>query len=653
MKVLLVVGLAAVIIVILIAVVLSVRLGRGDDHEERAPASGGRGRRDDADPRRDDADPRWRDRSADESWRRSGRPAMQARAGGQRPLEAAAQTGPPRDRGARRPARDRTVRGGDYDRPQRPDDRFDTGPLPVGQARSQVAMPAQRSGSSRGYAGRARGGTGRGRHDNGPALYDTGPPARNSVGDFPSGPFPAADFPSGPMAAADFTPAEYGTGDFPSGELAATPPRGRSAGQSADPARDRQVSRRKQAKQQGPAKARSAKPRGKRDHDDDWPSLEWDNLSDEQYWAELSSDKPLSTSARSPQSASKAKSAAPKSTQSRPAEAQPGRVASRPVAPEPLAAPEPARRRDLAGRKVSGAAREAVTERLPVRASIDPLDTGRPVADPPHAAGEPSIAVLASLAAVPTSRPPGALDEDPLTSPSFSRPAIDSRSYSTTRSSAQSGDTGAHARASGGGAGSPNSGYRSGDGPANGYRNGAHQVPSHAYGPPGYGDQNATDAGYAHPGYAYRAEPAQPGGWYSADGNTPVQGNPYGSYVDPAPTVQPGATAGYPDALRGTGYAGYPAQAGAYPQPTYEPSPSALYPAEPFAGMPAQADLPGQFPPSAGYPENGGYPNEYVGETPYPELYEGNPGYGPSYPRGYIADPYGHDGYGGHSTAQG
>ena len=27
--------------------------------------------------------------------------------------------------------------------------------------------------------------------------------------------------------------------------------------------------------------------------------MEWDNLTDEQYWAELSSDKPLATTARS------------------------------------------------------------------------------------------------------------------------------------------------------------------------------------------------------------------------------------------------------------------------------------------------------------------------------------------------------------------
>ena len=50
-------------------------------------------------------------------------------------------------------------------------------------------------------------------------------------------------------------------------------------------------------------KTRGGRPsRSKHDDDDDWPSTEWDKLSDEQYWAELSADKPLSTTARSAQS---------------------------------------------------------------------------------------------------------------------------------------------------------------------------------------------------------------------------------------------------------------------------------------------------------------------------------------------------------------
>ncbi len=705
MKVLLVVGLAAVIIVILIAVILSVRLGRGDDHEE--PVTGGRGRRD-AD------DPRWRERDMRESRRPLGGPARSARGSSPRQLEAA---GRQRDRGDR-PERDQPVRARDY-RPQRRGDRYDTGPgydtgpNPASSARRPVAATAPRSGS-RDYADRRPGGTGRDRYDTGPALYDTGPSPRTAAGDFPSGPFPAAEFPSdslpavdfpaagypdadfpseefssrefpsGPLAAADFPAREFPSGpppaadfppagdpadDFPSGELPAPRARGKSAMPAADPGRDRQESRRKQAKPQGSAKGRSAKPRGKRDDDDDWPSMAWEKLSDEQYWAELSSDKPLSTTARSPQPASEARPAAAKGAPSRPASARPKPAASKPAAPAPAAAAEPARGRDLPSRKAPSVLREAVTERLPIRgraqpaaharAAIDPPPAARPAPPPP--ANEPSIAMLASFA----SAPPGALDEDPLTSPSFSRPAIDSRSYSSARKSAPSGDTGPHPRSGDlpGQADYGSGGYGSSDVPPNGHVSGAHRAPGHggpAYGGAGYSDPGSSDAGYGDsgygdPGYAYQAGHAQPGGWHSAEEHTPVQGNPYGSYVDPASAAYPSAAqAGYPDAHPGTGHPSYPAQTGGYPEPAYEPALSAPYPAPPGAGLPVQAADPGQFPPPAGYPDHGGYGSEHAAQAPHPEVYEDSPGYGPeSYPGGYVADPYGHDGYGGYTAAQG
>ncbi len=81
------------------------------------------------------------------------------------------------------------------------------------------------------------------------------------------------------------------------------------------------------------------------------------------------------------------------------------------------------------------AQREAVTERLPVRPRPQTAATAaprngtpaplRPDATPTPPAGQPSLAMLTSLA----SGPAGALDDDPLTSPSFSRPTADSRSY--------------------------------------------------------------------------------------------------------------------------------------------------------------------------------------------------------------------------------
>src|SRR6185312_13517184 len=149
MVLLLVVGLAAVIIVILIAVFLSVRLGRGDDHEEPMGRSSERGRgRPDAD------EPGWRDEQAP---RRS-----PAGAGGreQRPR-------PPgqdrryRDGASRRPERGQATRPGDYDQPQRRPGRYDSGPLEQpADARRPVAASARRPGSGRGHSGR-RAGTGR------------------------------------------------------------------------------------------------------------------------------------------------------------------------------------------------------------------------------------------------------------------------------------------------------------------------------------------------------------------------------------------------------------------------------------------------------------------------------------------------------------
>src|SRR5439155_3688102 len=133
---------------------------------------------------------------------------------------------------------------------------------------------------------------------------DTGPMRPPAADDFPS-----ADYPS-----MDLGPAErYATGDQPSVESSA------AGYQAVDASRDRPDPRRKAAPAPASSKSRSRQ-RGKRDDDDDWPSSEWDKLSDEQYWAELSADKPLSTMARPsrPASAAAAK-AKPAPRDSRPA----------------------------------------------------------------------------------------------------------------------------------------------------------------------------------------------------------------------------------------------------------------------------------------------------------------------------------------------
>src|SRR5690348_17760171 len=247
--ILLVVGLAAVIVVVLIAVFLSIRLGRGDEHDEPELRSSGR-------DRRRDQDERWQDRDA----RRV--PVAGSRGGrGEYPGYS-----------SRGPSRDRAPRGRDYDSAPRRPAREASGYRKPAPARSAVGASAQTRG-----------------------RYDTGPSRRPAADDFPS-----ADYPS-----MDLGPAEsYATGDQPSVEFPA------ASYEAADDPRDRPDSRRKAAPAPASSKTRSRQ-RGKRDDDDDWPSSEWDKLSDEQYWAELSADKPLSAMARPSRPASDAAAKAP------------------------------------------------------------------------------------------------------------------------------------------------------------------------------------------------------------------------------------------------------------------------------------------------------------------------------------------------------
>ncbi|HUZ38261.1 MAG TPA: hypothetical protein VMV17_18210 [Streptosporangiaceae bacterium] len=671
MTLLLVVGLAAVILVILIAVFLSLRLGRGDDHEESEGRPGERSR-----DRLDAEDSRSRDRDRREARRPSAVSARSARAGvpnGQRQRAEAEPDRRYRDRDERRPEREQ-ARPREYDYPPQRGGRYDSGPLEhPSDPRRPVAAGARRAGSSRDQSAR-RSGSGRDRYDSGASLSDTGPAPRPAADDFPSGPFPAADLPSG-----EFPSGPLPVADFPSGEMPAARGRGRSAA-AGDGGRDRPEQRRKPAKGQSAAKGRS---RSKRDDDDDWPSMEWDKLSDEQYWAELSSDKPLASSEPKPAAAkngqSRASAAKTKSAKADPAPALP-----------PAAEPVQGRDRDLPSRKGRSAQqREAVTERLPIRARPQPAAPARTASDspPPARAGngrqasepsEPSLAMLASLAsAPPPARPAGALDEDPLTSPSFARPTVDSRSYQSARKNPQAQDTGGHqqldsppASAGYGGNGYGTGGYEAAGYNGNGYANGSghsagrgHSAAEPAAYVPASGtyqapDYNTTTA-YAYPP-APAAQPSLPpapapqqAGWY--DEPAVPQGNPYGSYVEPAqasyPTTPP---AGYEHQQHaGAGYPGYPA--GYAEQPGYDQAAAMPYQAMPGAGVPVppagdtQLPPPGSYP-EAGYAEAGGYPQEHS-QGSY-DAY-GNDGYAPGYPAGYAADPYGHDGYGGYPASQG
>jgi hypothetical protein len=789
MVLLLVVGLAAVIIVILIAVFLSVRLGRSEDHDEPMGRSSDRGR-----DRPDAGDPGWQDERAP---RRS--PASASSRGGQRPRPQA-QDRRYRDGDGRRPERGQATRPGDYDYPQRRPERSDSGPLDQpADARRPVTAGSRRPGSGRDHGAR-RAGNGRSRPDNAAALYDTGPARHPAADDFPSEPLRAADFPSGefpsrpqpadypsgefppasrsaadaptaryrtagphtdefasgPLPEADFASSEFPAADFPSEEMPA--PRTRPAPPKADPGRDRSDSRRRPGKGQNAPKGRSRK----RDDDDDWPSMEWDKLTDEQYWAQLSSDKPLAPTTRSTRPASEPRPAA---GEARPAASRNGHARPAAGGPQPASAAQPTaphtRSRDLADRKPAspqreaagrpaasrreeqasrreperetvsrremereavsrrGAAqREAVTERLPVRPRQQPPATAaprngtpvplRPDATPTPPAGQPSLAMLTSLA----SGPAGALDDDPLTSPSFSRPTGDSRSY--RRSNGQAGESpaapgygsGAHAMAGYGGNGHPSNGYPS-DGhpstghsrngyPSNGHTNG--DAPANG-GPPGRAQANGAYQvpSYADPGYAYApgapaaspaavtqavaaaqpmatARPAgatQPTGWHSAPTHTPAQGNPYGSYVESAPAASYPSIppAGYQDRQADAGMPVYPGDHRGYAEPAYDPARTVRYPqpsGNGAAGPPGPSGPPahpagaGGFAQPSGYPEadyadDGDYGNGYPGQAPYADSYgNATAGYVPSYSAdGYPADQYGQDGYGGYPDGQG
>jgi hypothetical protein len=255
------------------------------------------------------------------------------------------------------------------------------------------------------------------------------------------------------------------------------------------------------------------------------------------------------------------------------------------------------------------------------------LDTG------PRPARDPSLVMHGGPSSSPPPRVPGALDDDPLTSPSFSMvadPATDSRSYGHSRKSSRSADNGSSQRAS-----DPLS---AGPGPATSpHGNGA----AH---PGGHDSGGHATADYPSPGYAYPAEqvpaPAPPARWYGSPppaepAATPAYGDPY-SY--PAASA---SSVGSPASLDGNAsYGGYLAD----PLRVYSPPPYE----SPAASYPDPASVPYQAPPAypEAYPEHPYPPGPSQPEpAPYPDGYTG-PGYAPGYENGYGTDPYAGGGYG-------
>jgi hypothetical protein len=249
--------------------------------------------------------------------------------------------------------------------------------------------------------------------------------------------------------------------------------------------------------------------------------------------------------------------------------------------------------------------------------------------------------MLTGLVGTPPPPVPGALEDDPLTSPSFSLkadPATDSRSYSHARKASRAASNG------NGSAGPPASDPLTSSGASHAGRHHSGSYPT---------------ADYASPTYTYPAEPAAvpaapavPAEWYSSPPAEPAPtaayGNPY-SYPEASTAGAPASPAADP------GYGGYLADPlHAYSPPPYEspvaayPDPSgASYPSLPTLGMAAPAVAAGGGP---GYPE--AYPEHPYGQDqgqPNPPQYpdaSGGHGYAPSYDGGYGGDPYAAGEYG-------
>src|SRR5215470_4113825 len=156
--ILLVVGLVAVLVVVFIAVILSIRLGHGDEHDEPDLPSRGSD---------------WRPADEDEHWlERDTRRAPSAAARGMDSRGRRSENPGYADRDAAGD-RDRSARGRGSDRPPRGPARVDaTGYREPAAVRTPIPASAQ-----------ARG------------RYDTGPQRQAADGDIPSADYPSMDYP--------------------------------------------------------------------------------------------------------------------------------------------------------------------------------------------------------------------------------------------------------------------------------------------------------------------------------------------------------------------------------------------------------------------------------------------------------------------------
>jgi hypothetical protein len=429
----------------------------------------------------------------------------------------------------------------------------------------------------------------------------------------------------------------------------------------------------------------------------EWDSSEWEKLSDIDYWTELASDKPLTTTAqpagqarpgRPPRADREAETAVTRTPRPAPAgPAEAGLAEAGPAATIPAGAP----RRDpvtglpvrdgprpadagLAAPAVPAADRWADFAASPVSA-VAAEDQLRPLAEPrlpqPQHAGPGGLPGPARSAS--PARPPADLDDDPLTSPSFPTiPASDSRSYHSGRTSTPARGSRVPERHL-----AATEQFRSYGSPAPSRAIARHAVPADVgsdtdrTNPNSYlpdpllnGDSYPVADGNPYPPANGHSYPAANGDTYparaasapapasSAPSAPATSGNPYGSYVTSDSQDTAASYGDYP-ALPGNGHGSY------LPPPV--PDSTGRHAGTGHWQQPAvPASLPG--PADSGYPEvparrrgrhgagaqAADYRDGYGEQDQAGYLPNGYPA-GSRDPAGYgVHDPYGRDGYGGY-----
>jgi hypothetical protein len=425
----------------------------------------------------------------------------------------------------------------------------------------------------------------------------------------------------------------------------------RSAGRPTRPEERRRGPKGRSGEAQAPARAARATRSG---DSSEWDSSEWEKLSDIDYWTELASDKPLTTTAQPaapdrpgrPRADRAAETTAIRTgpaAQAGPADVGPGEVDAGPAGMPPRGVP---RRDPVTGLPVRGRPQPAGAELadggwadlaaapVPAAAAEGQL---RPLADPGPPQRRHAGPASAPARGVAPDRRPADSDDDPLTSPSFpSVPASDSRSYHNGRTSTPPRGSRVPAEQL-----APTQEFRSYGSPAPQHAAARHAVPADVG-----GDTDRTNPNSYLPDPLLNGDPypAPNGNPYPAPNGNPyprppapasaASGNPYGSYVT-SDGQDPAFSYGDYPAASGNGHGSYlsapvPASTGRHSASGHQQGPVPHDPgtqATEYRNGYGQHDHAGYLP--SGYPAGSHNPAGYGGQDPYgPDGYGGYPEYG-------------------------